>query len=197
MEYQERDSQSDEPWDILSVRIRRCTKCPELVTNRQRVVVGVAPPAARILLIGEAPGPNEDEAGVPFIGRGGGVIDDALNRVGIARSEVAVLNILKCRPPENRHPIELEINNCTPWIEAQMELIQPDVILALGTVATSYFLGPDQSLAEMRGRIHSVGKWRIVATYHPSGVLRYGRDGPPMRALFAAFALAAGALRAQ
>jgi uracil-DNA glycosylase family 4 len=179
-------------WAELSERIRGCTACPELAAARQHVVVGEAPPGARLLFVGEAPGASEDEQGRPFVGRAGQVLDAALEAAGVARNDVAVANVLKCRPPGNRRPAPEEIARCRGWLEAQLALIAPELVVPLGLTAIGWFLGDRKLLLrEVRGRVHEVDGRRVLPTYHPSGALRYGPNGEPMRALRADVAMAA------
>ena len=183
--------------DDLSDRIRRCVACPELAAARTHVVVGELPAGAKLLIVGEAPGASEDEQGRPFVGRAGQVLDGALAAAGLPRTEVAVANVLKCRPPGNRRPVPVEIDNCRGWLEAQIGLVDPALIVPLGLTAIAWFLNPRLGgprrflLREVRGRVHDVAGRRILPTYHPSGALRYGPNGEPMQALYADLALAA------
>jgi DNA polymerase len=178
----------------LAAAVCTCTACPELAARRTQVVPGVVPPGARLLLMGEAPGAQEDESGLPFVGRSGQLLDELLAEVGARRSDVAVLNTLKCRPPGNRPPTRAESRSCRGWTERQLELAAPQIVVALGLSATRWFLGPT-SLAAVRGRLHDVGGLRVLATYHPSAALRFGPAGEPRRLLRADLALAVGASR--
>lgn len=178
-------------WAALSAAARACTACPELVASRRTVVVGAAPPGARLLLVGEAPGAREDAAGAPFVGTAGQVLDAALAAAGVRREAVAVVNVVKCRPPGNRRPLPVEVERCRGWLARQLDLVAPAVVVALGGTATGWFLGPRVTVGAVRGRVHEVGGRRVVPTYHPSGALRYGPAGAPMAALRADLALAA------
>lgn len=177
-------------WDALAVSIRGCTACPELVATRSSVVVGEAPPAAVLALVGEAPGAQEDSTGRPFVGRAGQLLDRILAEVGVGRSEVAVLNVLKCRPPANRPPRPVETTNCRPWLQQQLALAAPRVAVPLGLSATRWFLGRVATLAAVRGRAHPMPEWTVVPTYHPSAALRFGPTGAPLAALRADLAYA-------
>ncbi len=168
--------------EVLAERARGCTACPELVATRTQVVPGVVPAGARLLLLGEAPGAQEDESGLPFVGRSGQLLDELLSEVGAARAEVGVLNTLKCRPPGNRPPTRAESRTCRGWTERQFALAAPQVVVALGLSATRWFLGPT-SLAAVRGRLHEHGGYRVLPTYHPSAALRFGPSGEPRRLL--------------
>ena len=176
-------------WQELAVAARTCTACPELASTRTSVVVGVAPPGARLLLVGEAPGRQEDESGEPFVGRSGQLLDRLLAEGGGARATTAVINTLKCRPPGNRPPRPVETAHCRPWTERQLELIDPALVVVLGLSATRWFLGPTP-LAAVRGRVHQVAGRSVLPTYHPSAALRNGPAGEPMRLLRADLAMA-------
>jgi uracil-DNA glycosylase len=166
-----------------------CTACPELVATRSRVVVGDLPAGARLLLLGEAPGAQEDATGRPFVGRSGQLLDDVIAEAGGRREDVAVLNTLKCRPPGNRPPKPAESARCRAWAERQLALAQPRLVVALGLSATRWFLGPTP-LAPVRGRVHDVGGHRVLPTYHPSAAIRSGPAGEPRRLLRQDLALA-------
>lgn len=151
------------------------------------MVVGQAPAGARLVLVGEAPGAQEDIAGVPFVGKAGQVLDRLLTEAGGDRDAVAILNVLKCRPPGNRRPTPGELAECRPWLQAQLALLAPAVICTLGMTATGWFLrerfGSRLRIAAVRGQLHQVGDWQVLPTYHPSGALRFGPSGQPMQAL--------------
>jgi len=178
-------------WIELSTAIRGCTACSELVASRSTVVVGEVPLGARLALVGEAPGAQEDAAGRPFVGRAGQLLDELLTGAGLRREEVAVLNVLKCRPPANRPPKPTEAANCRPWLERQLHLVAPAITVALGLSATRWFLGRTPTLSAVRGRAHSVLGRAVIPTYHPSAALRFGPNGAPLAALRTDLALAA------
>jgi DNA polymerase len=136
-----------------------------------------------MLIVGEAPGANEDEAGRPFVGRGGQLLDELLAGVGIARADVAVLNVLKCRPPSNRTPSRAEALRCTGWLDRQVELLSPPMIVTLGRTALTWALGAKVTLESMRGLVHEWRGRRLVVSYHPSAALRFGPRGAPRLAL--------------
>lgn len=169
-------------WPELAQAARACTACPQLAASRRTVVVGSAPPGARLLLLGEAPGAQEDDTGEPFVGRSGQLLDRLLTEVGLDRSGVALLNTLKCRPPGNRPPQPLESTRCRGWAERQLALLRPTVVVALGLSATRWFLGPT-ALGPVRGRVHEVAGQRVLPTYHPSAAIRFGPRGEPLRLL--------------
>jgi uracil-DNA glycosylase family 4 len=177
--------------DLISLAraARTCTACPELVAGRTQVVVGSTPPGARLLLLGEAPGAQEDATGVPFVGRSGQLLDLLLTEAGGRREDVAVLNTLKCRPPGNRPPKPAESARCRGWAERQLSLAAPDVVVALGLSATRWFLGPTP-LGAVRGRVHDVAGIRVLPTYHPSAAIRCGPQGAQRRLLREDLALA-------
>lgn len=183
-------------WDSLVAGIEVCTACPELAATRTRVVPGVRPPGARLLLVGEAPGATEDATGVPFAGRAGQLLDTLLAQSGLSRAQVAVVNVLKCRPPANRKPSRVEVGRCRPWLERQLELADPELVLSLGGTAAEWFLGAGVRLGASRGVVHQVGGRRVVVTYHPSAALRFGPAGAPMLALRDDLAWVAGLLAA-
>lgn len=173
----------------LADRARGCTACPELAATRTQVVPGVVPAGARLLLLGEAPGAREDQTGLPFVGASGQLLDVLLAEAGAQRSEVAVLNTVKCRPPGNRPPTRGESRTCRGWTERQLALAAPRLVVALGLSATRWFLGPT-TLAAVRGRVHDVAGLRVLPTYHPSAAIRFGPAGEPRRLLREDLALA-------
>ena len=159
---------------------------------------GVVPPGARLLVMGEAPGAQEDESGRPFVGRSGQLLDELLAEVGVDRADVGVLNTVKCRPPGNRPPTRPESVACRGWTERQLQLAAPSVVVALGLSATRWFLGPG-TLSSLRGRLHAVERGpvpglRVLPTYHPSAAIRHGPAGEPRRLLREDLALAVRAL---
>lgn len=181
--------------DTLAARARGCTACPELVATRTTVVVGDTPPGARLALVGEAPGAQEDAMGRPFVGRAGQVLDELLAEAGLDRHELAVLNVLKCRPPGNRTPRRTEVVNCTTrWLGAQLELVDPALVVTLGGTALAWALGPKVRLGDARNTVHDWHGRRLIATYHPSAALRFGPRGMPRAALAADLRAAAAAL---
>ena len=179
-------------WDSLATAMRGCVACPELAATRRSVVVGSAPAGARILLVGEAPGAQEDEAGVPFVGKSGQLLDRLLAEAGLQRSDVAVANVLKCRPPGNRAPRSAEVASCRGWLDRQLDVIAPSIVCTLGLAAMTWFLGRGRTLASVRGQVHEVGRWRVLPTYHPSAAIRFGPQGMPMAALRDDLVLLAG-----
>lgn len=177
----------------LAEEIAGCTRCPELAQTRTRTVPGVFPAGARLVLVGEAPGAQEDQSGLPFVGRSGQLLDQLLGELGGSRGELAVLNTLKCRPLGNRVPTRVETMSCRPYAEAQLSAVAPTLVVALGLSATRWFL-PRATLGKVRGRVHEVacpdGAWQVLPTYHPSAAIRFGPQGEPRRLLREDLALA-------
>lgn len=176
--------QADACTDLGAVAVAQsgCIACPELVTSRTRVVPGQFPAGARLLMMGEAPGAQEDQIGLPFVGRSGQLLDALLAEVGGDRTRTAVLNTLGCRPPGNRAPRRAESRRCRRWVARQLALAAPELILTLGASAAAWFLGPVR-LGDVRGRVHEVEGARVLATYHPSAALRSGPGSQPARLL--------------
>jgi DNA polymerase len=176
-------------WDELAAAARGCTACPELAATRTQVVVGAAPVGARLLVLGEAPGAQEDESGLPFVGRSGQLLDRLLEEAGGQRASTAVLNTIKCRPPGNRPPSRAETAHCRGWTERQLALAAPALVVTLGLSATRWFLGPTP-LGPVRGRVHEARGYSVLPTYHPSAAIRNGPQGEPLRLLREDLALA-------
>jgi uracil-DNA glycosylase len=159
-------------WTELASDIDACTACG-LCRTRNRAVPGVGDASAEWLFIGEAPGAEEDARGEPFVGQAGRLLDNMLAALGIARERnVFIANVLKCRPPNNRTPEPLEVAACRPYLERQVALIAPKLIVALGRSAASLLLGSDSSIASLRGRVHRYRGIPLVVTYHPAYLLR-------------------------
>jgi len=161
----------DAIWQQLEQAVSSCSKC-ELHQSRTQTVFGVGNQNADLLIIGEAPGRDEDLQGEPFVGRAGQLLNAMLAAIGFQREQVYIANILKCRPPNNRDPEPGEADACHPWLQQQIELIQPDVILALGRIAAQRLLKTDQSLALMRGKQHNFAGIPLIVSYHPAYLLR-------------------------
>lgn len=160
-------------WETLRRKVAGCTRCG-LQTTRTQTVFGVGNERAEWLVIGEAPGADEDAQGEPFVGRAGQLLNNMLKGIGLERSEVYIANILKCRPPNNREPKPEEAAHCTPYLERQVALISPRIILAVGRIAAQNLLQTDAPIARMRGRVYQYGVHGIpvVVTYHPAYLLR-------------------------
>lgn len=170
-------------WVELGEQAWRCVACPELVASRTRVVPGVRPAGADVLLVGEAPGAQEDLAGEPFVGRSGQLLDALLTEAGLPRDRLAVTNVCKCRPPANRKPKRREVALCRPWLARQIELMDPALVVALGGTAAEWFCGPSARIATLRLAPQSYGGRPVLVTYHPSAALRFGPAGEPLAAL--------------
>lgn len=158
-------------WDELRATVSACTLCP-LHESRTQAVFGVGNPAADWLIVGEAPGAEEDRRGEPFVGRAGKLLNEMLRAAGQEREQVFIANILKCRPPNNRDPQAAEAASCRPYLERQIELLQPKIILAVGRIAAQQLLHTDTPVGRLRGRLHRLGDIPLVVTYHPAYLLR-------------------------
>jgi DNA polymerase len=160
-------------WEELMAAVRVCTKCP-LHETRTQTVFGVGRRNADLLVIGEAPGADEDAQGEPFVGRAGQLLNSMLRAIGLPRSEVYIANILKCRPPSNRDPEPGEASQCTPFLARQIGLVKPRVILAVGRIAAQWLLQTDAPIGRLRGRVVPYGEagTPLVITYHPAYLLR-------------------------
>jgi uracil-DNA glycosylase family 4 len=160
--------------DALGAEASGCTRC-RLAVGRTQVVFGTGTPSADLLFVGEGPGAEEDRQGLPFVGRSGKLLDRLMEEeLGFGRTSCYIANIVKCRPPGNRDPKPDEIEACRPWLEGQLERLQPRVIVTLGNTATRTLLGTTQGVTRLRGRTYP---WRdivLVPTYHPAAVLRGG-----------------------
>jgi uracil-DNA glycosylase family 4 len=149
----------------------RCPRCG-LAKTRRHVVFGEGPDTADVMVVGEAPGADEDASGRPFVGRAGRLLDLMLRAAGFEREQVYVCNVLKCRPPQNRNPQPDEVEACSPYLVRQVELVKPKLILAFGAFASQTLLGTDVSIGRLRGRTHQYRGIPLVPTYHPSACLR-------------------------
>lgn len=157
---------------ILQDDVAACTKCHELATTRTQTVFGVGNPRARLCFLGEAPGADEDRLGEPFVGRAGQLLNKIIEACRLERDEVYILNVIKCRPPGNRNPTPDEAANCRPFLNRQLELIRPEFICCLGSVATQNLLATTAPMSRMRGRVHNHQGIKVVCTYHPAYLLR-------------------------
>jgi len=160
-----------ESLDELNSKINTCMKCG-LGKTRTNFVFGVGNPKADVVVIGEAPGADEDSQGEPFVGRAGQLLNKILEATGFAREEVFILNILKCRPPGNRNPAPDEVELCRPYLEKQLKLINPKLILLLGKVASESLLKTKEPLNKLRGKTHDYKGWKVRVTFHPAALLR-------------------------
>lgn len=166
-----------------------CTKC-RLAEGRTQVVWMDGNPKSDLMFIGEAPGFNEDRQGLPFVGAAGKLLDTMLGGIGLDRTKCTIVNVIKCRPPGNRDPMEDEIAACKPYLEAQIEFIRPKVIVTLGNFATRFVLGKQTSISRVRGQRFEAWGAVVVPTYHPAAVLHGGgQASPAMTALKSDFEL--------
>ena len=160
--------------NTLSDRVSACELCPELVCGRTKTVFGSGNPSAKIVCLGEAPGADEDKSGNPFVGRAGQLLTNILVACGLTREEVYICNILKCRPPDNRQPTDLEAKNCLPYLKGQLTIIKPSYIICFGTTASQRLLGLANNITSLRGRWHKYEGYKVLCTYHPAYLLRAG-----------------------
>ena len=160
-------------WSALEAAVKACTLC-ELHRTRTQTVFGVGNRQAEWMVIGEAPGADEDRQGEPFVGRAGQLLNSMLMACGLKREHVFIANILKCRPPNNRDPAPNEAGCCTPYLQRQIELVNPKLILCVGRIAAQNLLNTDTPIGKLRGQVHRLGASRrpVVVTYHPAYLLR-------------------------
>ncbi len=165
---------SRRPGTLAEIRaeLGECTRCG-LHATRQRIVFGEGPEKARIMVIGEAPGREEDETGRPFVGPSGELLTRMLAAIGLTRNEVFITSVVKCRPPRNRAPEQAEIAACTPFLLDQIRVIAPEFILALGLVAASTLIGRKAPIRSFRGKFHEMNGIKVIVTYHPAYLLRF------------------------
>jgi uracil-DNA glycosylase family 4 len=164
---------ADLGWAQLRAAVAACTRCP-LSATRTQTVFGVGSVEATWLIVGEAPGAEEDRQGEPFVGRAGQLLNAMLRAIGLEREQVFIANVLKCRPPRNRDPAPLEAAQCLPYLERQIALLKPRIMLAVGRISAQNLLKTDVSLGRLRGQVHHFGVSRVplVVTYHPAYLLR-------------------------
>ena len=164
-------------WNGLRARVAACTRCA-LSATRTQTVFGVGNPQAEWLIVGEAPGAEEDRQGEPFVGRAGQLLNSMLRALGLARADVYIANVLKCRPPGNRDPSAKESAECLPYLERQIALLQPKILLAVGRIAAQNLLNTEVPLGRLRQKVHAFGALRVplVVTYHPAYLLRTPAD---------------------
>lgn len=159
-------------WTVLKACVAACTACP-LAPTRTQTVFGVGDEAADWLFVGEGPGSEEDQRGEPFVGQAGRLLDNMLAAIGLKRgADVYIANVVKCRPPGNRNPVPLEAGRCRPFLQRQVDLIRPKLIVALGKVPATNLLGRDATLGSLRGQLHEYRGIPLIVTYHPAYLLR-------------------------
>lgn len=151
--------------------IKDCQRCP-LAETRTHLVFGDGNEKAKLMLIGEAPGKDEDLSGIPFVGRAGQLLNKILEAIHFKREDVYIANIVKCRPPNNRDPLPSEVEKCEPYLKKQIEIIKPKIILALGRIAGQTILKTNASLTALRGKVHNYHGIKLIVTYHPAALLR-------------------------
>lgn len=157
----------------VAQKVAACTRCAELVRNRTQTVFGVGNPHARLVFVGEAPGADEDRQGEPFVGRAGQLLTDIIVKgMKLRREDVYIMNILRCRPPDNRTPLPVEAAACREFLDAQLAIIQPEFICCLGACAAQNLLGVDTPIGRLRGRMLDLHGIKVLCTYHPAYVLR-------------------------
>ena len=160
----------------LMEAIRACTAC-ELGSRRRHAVPGMGDPAPDWLIVGEAPGEEEDRQGLPFVGRAGQLLDRMLAAMGLSREhQVYIANVIKCRPPQNRNPDPVEIAQCEPYLARQVALVQPKIILAMGRFAVQSLLQTSEPIGKLRGQVHRYQGVPVIVTYHPAYLLRTPSD---------------------
>lgn len=152
-------------------KICNCQKC-DLAKGRNKFVFGKGNPNAKVMLIGEGPGADEDKQGEPFVGKAGQLLTDILKAIKFTREEVYIANVVKCRPPANRTPFPAEIEACMPYLQKQIELVEPKLILLFGATAVLGLLGKKATLSSLRGKVFDYGSARVMVTYHPAALLR-------------------------
>ena len=159
------------PLEQTRADVEACHRCP-LADGRTQTVFGDGNPDARVLIVGEAPGKNEDLQGIPFVGAAGKYLNELLAIAGLKREDVFIANVLKCRPPGNRNPKADEVLACSPFLREQIRSIWPDIIVTLGNPATHFVLKTEVGITKLRGRFHEMGHFVVMPTFHPAAALR-------------------------
>lgn len=157
--------------ETLEISVKQCEKC-ELYKTRNNVVFGAGNPNSEVIFIGEGPGFNEDQTGVPFVGKAGKLLDKIFDSVDISREDIYIANIVKCRPPENRNPLKEEAIACMPYLREQVRIIKPKILVCLGSVAAKHIISPNFGIMKEHGKWIKKGGFYMFATYHPSFLLR-------------------------
>jgi uracil-DNA glycosylase len=158
------------PLDDIRAQVDACHKCP-LGDTRTHAVFGVGNPCARVLFIGEAPGKNEDLQGEPFVGAAGKYLNELLEIAGLAREDIYIANVLKCRPPENRNPLPYEIEQCADYLREQTRTINPEFIVTLGNYPTHFILHTEIGITKIHGTLQQAGKFKVFPVYHPAAAI--------------------------
>lgn len=162
--------------DAIRGDIGDCTRCPLAYAGRRKIVFADGDPTAELMFVGEGPGADEDETGLPFVGKAGQLLNNMIAAMGLKRESVYIANIVKCRPPQNRTPEFVEATTCSQFLLRQIDVVRPKVIVALGATAATYLLGVRQSLSSLRGTWHSCRGAKVAVTYHPAFLLRDPRQ---------------------
>ena len=165
-------------WDALRAMVSTCQRC-KLCKTRTQTVFGVGPTTAPLMVVGEGPGADEDAQGEPFVGRAGKLLDEMLRSIGRTRADnTYIANVVKCRPPGNRDPEAEEVEGCRPYLDMQIQLLKPRLIVALGRIAAQRLLSTDEPLSRLRGPVHQYGKFQtpVFVTYHPAYLLRSPKE---------------------
>ena len=162
--------------EAVRAEIGDCTRCPLAYAGRHNIVFADGDPNAKLMFVGEGPGADEDATGLPFVGKAGQLLNNMINAMGLKREEVYIANIVKCRPPGNRTPEFVEATTCSQFLVKQIDIVRPQVIVALGATAATYLLGVRQSLGSLRGTWHSARGAKVAVTYHPAFLLRDPRQ---------------------
>ena len=161
--------------EMDGLEVTECTRCPELVDSRSQIVNGAGPEDADMLFVGEGPGEIEDQQGEPFVGRSGTILDDTLREKGLARADVRITNCVRCRPPENRDPTKQELENCRGYLEQEIDIVDPDVIVTLGKVPSEHLLDRDVAVTKEAGSVKTAelgGAVRdVLICVHPAATL--------------------------
>lgn len=165
-------AQRTQQLNVLQTLVADCTRCQELSANRTQTVFGVGNPAARLVFVGEGPGVDEDRQGEPFVGAAGQLLNKILDACQLSRDQIYILNVVKCRPPRNRNPSDAERSCCWGYAREQLEILQPEFICCLGSVAARSLLNTKQPLGRMRQQFHAYRGSRVIVTYHPAYLLR-------------------------
>jgi uracil-DNA glycosylase len=160
---------------LIREELGECTRCA-LHKGRNKLVFGDGSPVARLMFVGEGPGADEDAQGLPFVGKAGQLLNNMIAAMGLKREEVYIANVVKCRPPNNRVPEPEEGATCSPFLFRQIDVVRPEVLVALGATAATWLLGTRQPLAGLRGRVHAVRGTKLIVTYHPAYLLRDPRQ---------------------
>jgi DNA polymerase len=158
--------------ETLRAKVSKCKLCAELAKTRNKIVFGSGSTEARLVFVGEAPGADEDEQGLPFVGRAGQLLTKIIEAMGMKRDEVFICNVLKCRPPNNRPPAPAEVAHCRPFLKQQLAIIKPKVIVALGNHAVKALLQTEQGISQLRGTFQKYEGIPVMCTYHPAYLLR-------------------------